>query len=72
MSKARARRELGFCPDEDRSNSRPRDSPAALRVTSVCPFISRTTEVKKHASISCARLFAPQRLPSLLNESLSG
>ena len=32
MSKARARRELGFCPDEDRSNSSPRDSAAALHV----------------------------------------
>ena len=51
MSKARAPRELGFCPDEDRSNSPPRDSPVALRVPSVCPFISRTTrsqEARKH------------------------
>ena len=59
MSKARARRELGFCPDEDRSKSSSRDSATALRVRSVCAFIRRTLLVKKQTSISGARFFAP-------------
>ena len=32
MSKAKDRRKPGFCPDEDRSKSSPRDSATALRV----------------------------------------
>ena len=72
MSKARARRELGFCPDEDRSNSRPRDSPAALRVPSVCPFIRRTTRSQEARKHQLRSPFRAVKTPSLLNESLSG
>ena len=61
MSKARARRELGFCPDEDRSNSRPRDSPAALRVSSVCPFIQPNHEKSRSTQASAALAFSRRK-----------
>jgi hypothetical protein len=65
MSKAKACRELGSC--SDRSHLRPCDTHSGLASGKSTRSSAEPREVKKYASIICARLFAPRWLISLLN-----